>query len=131
MSPGSTSFLSLLVIAAVVVPLSANSYLVRHVTSSQQSCVEQTRRPTWDCRWYAGLNLGVDQLILSGNVVAYQIQWFNGRWSGWYVPGVNDLDHKINPFDRSCAVPIVANSMRRVWSYFYDHNHRYILCRRP
>ena len=70
----------------------------------------------------------VDQTILSGEIVAYKIQWFNGRWSGWYVPGVNDIDRKYDIGALTCSVPLRARSLRRVWSYFYDHTHMYIIC---
>ena len=102
---------------------------VTYSLTSQQSCVEVTRRATRDCRWAAGLNNNVDQLVLNGDVIAYQM--FNGRWSGWYVTGVNDIDWKFNVAGRTCSVAYQANSMHRFWSYFYDHTHKYILCRDP
>ena len=64
----------------------------------------------------------MDNKILQGDVVAYKIQWFGGSWSGWYVTGVNDIDWKYNT---------IENDMRRMWSYFNDHNHQYIICREP
>ncbi|WP_424102049.1 hypothetical protein [Moorena producens] len=70
--------------------------------------------------WYKGLNTEIDHQILGGDVVAYKIRWFNGSWSGWYVTGVNDIDWKFNTS---------PNDMRRVWSYFTDHQHQYILCK--
>jgi len=68
--------------------------------------------------WYLGLDTNIDQRILGGKIQAYKIQWFNGIWSPWYTPGVNDLDWKIN-YD---------GTQRRVWSYFTDHNHIYKIC---
>lgn len=70
--------------------------------------------------WYKGLNTEIDNKILGGNIVAYKIRWFNGSWSHWYVTGVNDIDHKFNTN---------SNDMRRLWSYFTDHQHQYILCK--
>ncbi len=105
--------------------------LVSYLINTQQSCVEVTHAPTYDCRWAAGLNLNVDQIILQGDIVAFQLRWFSGAWSGWYVPGVNDIDNKYNTNSRSCSIPYLANTMRRKWSYFYDHTHKYILCRNP
>ncbi|NEO77783.1 hypothetical protein [Moorena sp. SIO4G3] len=70
--------------------------------------------------WYKGLNTEIDHQILGGDVVAYKIRWFNGSWSGWYVTGVNDIDWKFNTG---------TNDMRRVWGYFSDHQHQYILCK--
>ncbi|KAL5479809.1 hypothetical protein EMCRGX_G023389 [Ephydatia muelleri] len=84
--------------------------------------------PTYDCRWPANLNGAMDYQVLKGNIVAYKIQWSNGAWTDWFVPGYNDVDYKFNPAAMSCSVPYEANSMRRMWSYFYDHTHLYILC---
>lgn len=101
---------------------------IAHDISSQARCTEVTRGPTRDCRWPAGLNTNVDQIVRGGEIVAYQIRWFNGRWSGWYVTGVNDIDGKFNTGVRTCSITTRANSMRRMWSYFYDHTHKYIIC---
>ncbi|XP_041346997.1 uncharacterized protein LOC121366732 [Gigantopelta aegis] len=95
---------------------------------SQGKCKEVTEDATRDCRWPAGLYPFVDQLVKGGRIIAYKIRWFNGSWSGWYVPGVNDIDGKFNPSSRSCSLPYLRNSMRRMWSYFYDHTHKYIIC---
>jgi hypothetical protein len=51
-------------------------------------------------------------------ILQYRIEWFDGSWSPWYVPGVNDLDWKNN----------LDGTARRIWSYFDDHTHEYILC---
>jgi len=72
--------------------------------------------------WYKGLNTEIDQNILKGNVIAYKLQWSNGSWSGWYVTGVNDLDIKFNTSN---------STMRRMWAYFGDHKHLYIICKQP
>ncbi len=87
--------------------------------NTQDTCKAVKERPTYDSRWAAGLSQDVDNTIKKGNIIAYKIQWFNGRWSGWYVPGVNDIDWK---FNRG------SNNLRRSWAYFYDHNHYYIIC---
>lgn len=88
--------------------------------TTQAQCQELTSGPEGSGPgWDRGLNTNVDQRITGGDVVAYQIEWSSG-WSGWYVTGVNDIDHKYNTGTRD---------MRRVWSYFADHNHRFILCR--
>ncbi|GAV04829.1 hypothetical protein RvY_15049 [Ramazzottius varieornatus] len=89
--------------------------------TSQSSCTEMTENANGDADWKAGLSLTVDAMKLGGKIAAYQIQWFNGQWSGWYVPGTNDLDWKLNG-PPGCV-------MRRVWSYFFDHTHKYILCK--
>jgi hypothetical protein len=93
---------------------------VVHDLSTQAACTEVTEGPTQDGRWGAGLNTNIDQTIEGGDVVAYQILWGNGSWSGWYVTGVNDIDYKFNPGN---------GTMRRIWSYFYDHTHKYLICK--
>ncbi|KAK3608292.1 hypothetical protein CHS0354_030742 [Potamilus streckersoni] len=103
---------------------------VAYDISTQAICLEVSNKPsTSDCRWAAGLNINVDQVILNGSIVAYKIQWFSGLWSGWYVPGVNDIDGKYNPSNSTCSVPYNENTIRRVWAYFYDHTHSYIICK--
>lgn len=72
--------------------------------------------------WYQGLNTETDNKILKGDVVAYQIKWSNNAWTGWYVTGVNDIDTKYNPTNKT---------MRRMWSYFTDHQYIYIICKQP
>ncbi|KAL3853328.1 hypothetical protein ACJMK2_016876 [Sinanodonta woodiana] len=100
--------------------------------STQAICTDvTTKSPTSDCRWAAGLNINVDQVILQGRIVAYKIQWYSGSWSDWYVPGINDIDSKYNPSGRTCSISYNVNSMRRMWSYFYDHFHKYIICYTP
>ncbi|KAL3853347.1 hypothetical protein ACJMK2_016912 [Sinanodonta woodiana] len=111
-----------------------SSDCVTYDISTEATCTEESFvTPTYDCRWGAGLDLNVDQVILSGRIVAYKIEWTSGRWSDWYVPGLNDIDSKYNPFNLfpSCRVRIVENGMRRIWSYFYDHNHMFIICKNP
>lgn len=88
--------------------------------STQAICTEvNLAAPTGDARWHEGLSLAVDNELLGGDVVAFKIRWSTGNWSAWYVPGVNDIDLKFNFSD---------NTMRRMWSYFTDHVHAYILC---
>ncbi|GEM_PF-7007500 len=95
---------------------------IKHDLKTQASCELKQSRAARDRRWTKGLNTEMDNKILQGDVVAYKIQWFNGSWSGWYVTGVNDIDWKYNT---------IENDMRRMWSYFNDHNHQYIICREP
>ncbi|CAF1566016.1 unnamed protein product, partial [Didymodactylos carnosus] len=45
--------------------------------------------------WLAGLDLNIDFVIKCGEIAAYQVKWSTG-WSDWYVPGVNDMDQKVN-----------------------------------
>ncbi|WAR24435.1 hypothetical protein MAR_038104 [Mya arenaria] len=106
----------------------AQSDLVIYDLSSQANCQMVDRSPTYDCRWPAGLDMA-DLVIEGGRIVAYQIQWFNGGWSKWYVPGLNDIDTKFNINAKKCSMSYLANSMRHMWSYFYDHTHKYLVCR--
>ena len=94
--------------------------------NTQAKCTEVLRSRTNDCRWPAGLDM-TDQIIEGGRIAAYKIQWFSGSWSGWYVPGVNDLSTTFNPSARTCSLSYRARSMRRRWSMFYDHTHKFIL----
>lgn len=96
--------------------------------NTQPKCMEIERSRRNDCRWVGGLDM-VDQIIEGGRIVAYKIQWFSGDWSWWFVPGVNDLDEVFNVRGQSCAVPYRANTIRRRWSMFTDHTHRFIICK--
>lgn len=103
--------------------------LVIHDITTQPWCREVIRPRTLKCEWKIGLYRNIDNLMLKGTIAAYQIRWFSGGWSGWFVPGFNDLDGKFNPYRVSCgSFPKKSNTMRRMWSYFYDHTHKYILC---
>lgn len=121
----------LILFAMVLTPLiaSASDSMIYNI-KTQQGCFEITNKPpTRDCRWHAGLSRYVDDKILGGTIIAYKIKWFNGRWSGWYVPGINDMDWKFNRFSNTrCSFPVHHNTVRLVWSYFYDHVHSYIIC---
>ncbi|KAH3826694.1 hypothetical protein DPMN_128604 [Dreissena polymorpha] len=94
----------------------------------QPNCTLVARPKTSDCRWHAGLDMA-DQIIEGGRIIAYKIQWFSGGWSGWYAPGLNDLDTKCIVNSMAVTNCVKANSLRRRWSYFYDHNHEFIICK--
>ena len=99
---------------------------------NQATCTQIEAGPTHDCRWPANLNGAMDYQVLQGKIIAYKLQWFSGGWSDWYVPGYNDIDNKFNTraaVVSNCSVPYEVNTMRRKWSYFYDHTHQYILCK--
>jgi hypothetical protein len=70
-----------------------------------------------------------DQIVEGGRIAAYKIRWFSGRWSNWFVPGVNDLGPKFNINPKTCSLSYRAKSMRRRWSNFYDHTHKFIICK--
>lgn len=67
---------------------------------------------------FSSLDINLDFKMFGGRIVAYKIQWYNGSWSEWYVPGYNDIDWKAQ-----------NNRIRRVWSYFSDHSFKIILCK--
>jgi hypothetical protein len=93
-------------------------------------CVEETHTRTDDCRWPSGMNSRMDEIVYKGRIAAYKIQWNSGTWSDWFVPGMNDLDSKINPAEKpECSLPYLANSMRKAWAYFIGHTHKIIICR--
>jgi hypothetical protein len=60
---------------------------IAHNISTQDICLEIISPPQKDARWYQGLSLQIDQEILKGKIVAYQIRWFN--WSYF-----SDHEHK-------------------------------------
>jgi hypothetical protein len=106
---------------------------VRHeITIVQDVCTEVANNPaTRNARWMNSLSLQVDDQMLGGNIIAYKLRWSDGSWSAWIVPGVNDIDTKFNVSSEvRNGVPIQANSMRRLWSYFYDHTYSYIICKK-
>ncbi|MFC5741157.1 hypothetical protein [Dyella tabacisoli] len=107
--------------------------------SAQAGCWSYQSGPTYDSRWYLGVDNvadGDDASLLTDNallqqkfpsqcggqfgcdVVSYSIQWGNGSWSAPYYPGVNDTDWVVN----------TGGYQRRVWSYFYDHNFQMTYC---
>lgn len=88
--------------------------------STQIACTYKSSGPTNNMAWVKGLNRNVDFQQFGGRIAAFRLQWFGGSWSGWYVPGINDIDIKFNPGPQT---------MRRWWAYFYDHNFEYILCK--
>ncbi|XP_067670595.1 uncharacterized protein [Haliotis asinina] len=125
-----TMMLPLLLLALPVIALAVAPDAVHHNINTQAICNEVTRDPIQECVWPAGLNPFADQIAEGGRIIAYRIQWFSGAWSGWYVPGYNDLDNKINLQGGPCdELPYGPNSMRRKWASFYDHRHTYIICK--
>lgn len=93
---------------------------VLYDNKSQSRCSEMTTDADNDSRWIAGLSANMDHTILGGKIIAYRIRWQAGAWSNWYVPGYNDIDWKYNKDN---------NAQRRVWAYFFSHEHNYIICR--
>ncbi len=75
---------------------------------------EVTSGPSFDKRWGQSLSLSLDEEILGKTIVAYQVQWFSGTWSKWYMPGEGDVYQK------------AYEPKRRFWACFYDHAHRYM-----
>lgn len=94
---------------------------VAYKIDTQPVCTEEIKSPQGKAAgWDVGLATDLDRKNYGGTIVAYQIQWGNGSWSGWYAKGQNDIDWKYNPG---------PNTLRRVWSYFTDHNHKILICR--
>lgn len=126
-----TMLLRLFVCLSIVLFVSwATPDTIKHDISTQTRCRQYRSNATRNCKWQIGLYDNMDYHVLKGKIAAYKIHWFNGKWSGWFVPGVNDLDWKFNIKPTPCgSFPKKGNTMRRVWSYFYDHYHSYILCR--
>ncbi|XP_052234925.1 uncharacterized protein LOC127847212 [Dreissena polymorpha] len=118
----------LVVFIVACVAIAVGQDVVIYDSTSRPKCTLINRSARYDCRWHAGLNMA-DQVIEGGRIIAYRIQWFAGGWSGWFAPGLNDLDIKFNVNASPCALPVKAKSLRRWWSYFYDHIHEFIICK--
>ena len=93
--------------------------------STQAVCTESgIQNPSYENRWaQAGLDTNVDIALKCGDIVAYKLEWFpvgSGKWSDWYVVGVNDIDSKTDGSNLT---------VKRMWSYFADHRHTYITCK--
>ncbi len=71
--------------------------------------------------WELSYNINLDWQKKKGRIIAYKIRWFNGNFSEWFVPGITDLDWKY-------SVVGGQKQVRRMWSYFVDHVHSYIIC---
>lgn len=100
------------VIIILLVGMSCN---VAAATNSETTYAQEvTSGPLGDARWVNSTDSNLDLTLLDKKIVAYRIQWFNGSWSSWYVPGVNDLYKK------------AGEPTRRIWANFNDHNFTYI-----
>ena len=86
--------------------------------STQDVCTAKTAGPTYNLGWVKGLSVQDVIPLAGGTVHAYRLQWFSGAWTNWFVVGVNDIDYKKN----------ADQTMRRMWAYFYDNTHEFILC---
>ena len=75
---------------------------------------EVTCLASQDRRWTQSLDLNLDKKILNKRIIAYQVQWFSGTWSRWYIPGEGDVYQK------------AYEPKRRFWACFCDHTHRYL-----
>ncbi|AKJ08377.1 Hypothetical protein AA314_10003 [Archangium gephyra] len=100
---------------------------------SPARCHTVEREAGRDPRWTYGLGVELEEALLAEYhpaecdqpgvrcaIDSYQVRWNNGIWSIRYLPGLNDLDAK----------PQYDGTRRRMWSYFYDHTHRYRYCAR-
>ena len=104
---------------------------VQHVSTTANCTETPIRGRTSDCRWASNMNRRLDQEILGVTIYAYKLRWSGGSWTDWYIPGENDLDLKFNKYPRTCYSPkynYIPTSLRRMWAYFYDHQHKFIYC---
>ncbi len=83
--------------------------------STQAHIYTATLKPQHNEKWVNDcLNLSLDFEQFGCKIIAYRIQWFNGNWSNWFVPGVNDLYKK------------PKETLRRYWACFNDHSFEII-----
>lgn len=83
--------------------------------SNQAHIYSRIFEPQENSKWVDHcLNLSLDQDIFGCRIIAYRIQWFSGKWSGWFVPGINDLYKK------------PGEPLRRFWACFNDHTFEII-----
>lgn len=82
---------------------------------SQAYVGTQKFSPQRDEEWVKDcLNLNIDQRKFGCEIVAYKIKWLGGKWSSWFIPGVNDLYKK------------PGEPLRRFWACFNDHSFQII-----
>ena len=89
---------------------------------NQVVCTESSTLPPLGTDKWSTLNANIDIKNLGVRLMAYKIQWFDKTWSGWYFPGVNDLDGKSTTVNGK-------KYLKRVWAYFVDHNHKWVTCK--
>ena len=89
---------------------------------NQVVCTESGTLPPLRTDKWSTINANIDIKNLGVRVMAYKIQWFDKTWSGWYFPGVNDLDGKSTTVNGK-------KYLKRVWAYFVDHNYKYVTCK--
>ncbi|CAF0745387.1 unnamed protein product [Adineta steineri] len=112
----------LFIISAIIYNIYCQQTLVD--VSTQALCTQSAiQNPSGENRWaQAGLDTNVDIALKCGDIIAFKIESFpvgSGKWTDWYVVGVNDIDTKT---DGSSL------TVKRMWSYFADHRHQYIIC---
>jgi len=106
-------------------PQQSKNRLVRKYVN----CKEVESNPRRNCKCFkARGNADYDLCALNGIIAAYQVKWRNGKYSKWFVPRLNDVNSKRNLFYRRCY-PEERLQKHRVWTYFYSHQHKYILCK--
>jgi len=89
---------------------------------NQVVCTTSAVLPPLKKDLWTTLDANIDIQNLGVRVMAYKIQWFDGSWSDWYFPGVNDLDSKSYTVSGK-------KYLKRVWAYFVDHSHIYVTCK--
>ena len=88
-------------------------------TADQSECYEMVNSPDNNALWrQSGLDMNIDWVIKCGDIVAYKLLWpTTGEWSDWFVTGMNDL------------APVNKTNRTRMWSFFSDYYHIFIICR--
>lgn len=115
--------LLLVILLAIIYKISCQQTLVdvsTHALCTESAIQNPSREDSWA---QAGLDTNVDLYLKCGDIIAFKLEWFpvgSEKWSDWFVVGVNDVDRKA---DGS------ALTLKRMWSYFADHRHKYIICK--
>jgi len=123
----STIVLLLLSYALVVCVLSGPAQPI--LVKQPMKCVERVNSAVRSCKCFRGnLDSSYDMCALNGVIMAYKIRWKNGVYSKWFVPRLNDIVLRRNLYSRRCNFA-EKKELTRVWTWFYSHTHKYLLCR--
>lgn len=117
----------LLALCFIAASVSAQMIAETVIANNCSEVIEMT--PRNDTIFESSFDRNLDYKHLGGRVIAYKIQWFNGNWSRWFVPDFNDVDWKYTAAPPKDGSKVSVPLLRRVWSYFGNHNYSYVICK--